>query len=219
MRFLKLLAGMTSLVWSANAEATNFVAYTLTGSGSGVSSMVNNDIGGTDFTNVVVQLSATFYVDMDAGTNSLNNVNYYSNGVNQYGSMGPAGGENAGIGLGGNTLSGSYSLQENYYTSSFDFSAYLTGSPVSFTDISSSTMLSGGTFFYGAGNKFSGIVARGRLTGFSAQSVAGPGPVIVSVSVTPVPEISTWAMMLAGFGIVGYAARRRQSIKMIIADV
>lgn len=33
----------------------------------------------------------------------------------------------------------------------------------------------------------------------------------VSLNVTPVPEADTYAMLLAGLGLVGYAARRRQS--------
>ncbi|WP_010161396.1 PEPxxWA-CTERM sorting domain-containing protein [Sphingomonas sp. PAMC 26617] len=32
-----------------------------------------------------------------------------------------------------------------------------------------------------------------------------------------VPEPATWAMMLAGFGMIGFAARRRQSIKTTVA--
>jgi hypothetical protein len=34
----------------------------------------------------------------------------------------------------------------------------------------------------------------------------------VSVSLTPVPEIATWAMLIAGFGVIGVAQRRRRSI-------
>jgi MYXO-CTERM domain-containing protein len=29
--------------------------------------------------------------------------------------------------------------------------------------------------------------------------------------VTPVPEADTWAMLLAGLGLVGFAARRRRT--------
>jgi hypothetical protein len=35
------------------------------------------------------------------------------------------------------------------------------------------------------------------------------GPVIDAVSVSVVPEASTWAMVIAGFGLVGLASRRR----------
>ncbi len=36
------------------------------------------------------------------------------------------------------------------------------------------------------------------------------GPVIDSVSVSMIPEASTWAMLVAGFGLVGVASRRRK---------
>ena len=32
-----------------------------------------------------------------------------------------------------------------------------------------------------------------------------------SISIAPVPEPETWAMMAAGLGLVGFAARRRSS--------
>lgn len=37
------------------------------------------------------------------------------------------------------------------------------------------------------------------------------GPVLDSVSVSLVPEPSTWALLLAGFGLTGFAMRRRRS--------
>ena len=41
---------------------------------------------------------------------------------------------------------------------------------------------------------------------------------LVQASTTgAVPEPATWAMMLAGFGMVGFAVRRRQSVKTTIA--
>lgn len=33
----------------------------------------------------------------------------------------------------------------------------------------------------------------------------------VSIATTSVPEVSTWAMLLTGFGLVGFAARRRRT--------
>jgi PEP-CTERM motif len=57
---------------------------------------------------------------------------------------------------------------------------------------------------YGANVATQTIAAGGELFGvavFGEQTVAVP----------PVPEASTWAMMIAGFGLVGAAARRRRS--------
>ena len=36
------------------------------------------------------------------------------------------------------------------------------------------------------------------------------GPVIDNVSISAVPEASTWAMLITGFGMVGFASRRRK---------
>jgi hypothetical protein len=44
--------------------------------------------------------------------------------------------------------------------------------------------------------------ASGRNRGF--------GPVIDSISITAIPEASTWAMLVLGFGLVGAASRRRK---------
>jgi hypothetical protein len=38
----------------------------------------------------------------------------------------------------------------------------------------------------------------------------------MTVSISAVPEPATWAMMLSGFGMIGFAARRRQRVKTTI---
>lgn len=48
--------------------------------------------------------------------------------------------------------------------------------------------------------------ADGQYTGVDAGFIVSS---ITSVTVTPVPEASTYAMMLAGLGLVGFSARRR----------
>ncbi|MBC7504966.1 MAG: PEPxxWA-CTERM sorting domain-containing protein, partial [Sandarakinorhabdus sp.] len=35
------------------------------------------------------------------------------------------------------------------------------------------------------------------------------GPVIDAVNISVVPEVSTWAMLIAGFSLVGLTSRRR----------
>ncbi|WP_380872054.1 hypothetical protein ACFB49_30000 [Sphingomonas sp. DBB INV C78] len=49
---------------------------------------------------------------------------------------------------------------------------------------------------------------------FSSNSGEGAyGPVLDMVSISPVPEPATWAMMLVGFGVVGASMRRRVAIR------
>jgi len=84
---------------------------------------------------------------------------------------------------------------------------------------------SGPTFLDGSGVRFSagaatniaffhqdGVAAdRYRVNGNGTISAFGPAtssPVVVAAAV---PEATTWAMMLAGFGIVGSALRRRKT--------
>ena len=40
---------------------------------------------------------------------------------------------------------------------------------------------------------------------------------IVEAPTSAVPESATWAMMLAGFGMIGFAARRRSSVKTTVS--
>jgi hypothetical protein len=62
---------------------------------------------------------------------------------------------------------------------------------------------------------FSYRVPFGETYGFyvnSLDGIAGPGQIAVSgLTTTAVPEASTWVMLIAGFGLVGAAARRRQA--------
>lgn len=47
--------------------------------------------------------------------------------------------------------------------------------------------------------------------GYTHSTFTGPTlSVIVSPNITPVPEADTWAMLIAGLGLVGFAARRRR---------
>lgn len=72
---------------------------------------------------------------------------------------------------------------------------------------------SGGSFtswrsFSSAGGVFQ--AGTNTLT-FDTQNFGGPAGVRVEFTGTAVPEASTWAMMLAGFAMVGFSVRRRSS--------
>lgn len=88
---------------------------------------------------------------------------------------------------------------------------------------------SGPTFLDGSGVNFNAGAARGiaffhqdnvaaniyRINGngtISAFGTASSSPVATAGAV---PETATWAMMLSGFGLIGFAVRRRQSVKTI----
>jgi len=60
-----------------------------------------------------------------------------------------------------------------------------------------------------------GYVATGAFTSIaftisSSTQIGFNDPLIDGVVFALIPEASTWAMLIAGFGLVGFAARRRQ---------
>jgi len=58
---------------------------------------------------------------------------------------------------------------------------------------------------------YSGAVDEVRITGSAGNFVMDDFAFDTEVSAAPVPEPATWAMMLAGFGAIGLALRRRGS--------
>lgn len=80
-------------------------------------------------------------------------------------------------------------------------------------------------YSYGNSLSFTGSTLH---IGFSADDVAGGGYFDITrgssvfsyttgAATGAVPEPATWAMMLAGFGMVGLAARRRSSVKTTVS--
>jgi hypothetical protein len=70
---------------------------------------------------------------------------------------------------------------------------------------------------------FLGFVSTGNITGLTLSAVQGAAPLWPTVdnltlarrpAVGAVPESSTWLMMIAGFGIVGGAMRRRTTVRI-----
>jgi PEP-CTERM motif len=53
---------------------------------------------------------------------------------------------------------------------------------------------------------------------FSATGISDSlGGYLEDIRLTAVPEPATWAMMLAGFGLIGFSARRRKSVRVSFA--
>ena len=61
---------------------------------------------------------------------------------------------------------------------------------------------------FGAGSVASGPRSTVGNNTFGQSGLARPAPRTTVVTVTPVPEPSQWAMMLAGLGLVGWMVRR-----------
>ena len=95
----------------------------------------------------------------------------------------------------GNAIAAPTGSYGNYFTTG---PAFLDGSGVIFNDTSGGRI----DFF------FQDSVSRYRVNTFSPGSSSFVSASSARVA-APVPEITTWAMMLAGFGIVGASLRRR----------
>lgn len=59
---------------------------------------------------------------------------------------------------------------------------------------------------------FTPTTAATMQIGFMTQSADNIGPLIDNVLISQVPEPATWAMLIAGFGLVGTAMRRRRTL-------
>lgn len=92
-------------------------------------------------------------------------------------------------------------------------SGFLYGAPGIYTNASSGvyteSLASGRpyvTYTYG----FIPTVAGSMRIRFGSSSADNIGPLLDNVSVSQVPEPASWAMLITGFGMVGFAARRRR---------
>ena len=107
----------------------------------------------------------------------------------------------------------------SFYTLSF-FSAarpnYAIGSyTVSFNGTQLGAFTPTSTTWTGQSLSFLAGATSGSLV-FTGTTTAGDANVGFDSIAVSVPEPATWAMMLMGFGMIGFAARRRQSVKTTV---
>lgn len=82
------------------------------------------------------------------------------------------------------------------------------GTSITYSAASAADALVSGDGF----NTISTILSGGGLPSDFAYTVTWSGD-----AVAPVPELSSWAMMLVGFGALGVAARRRRAVRVAAA--
>ena len=89
--------------------------------------------------------------------------------------------------------------------------------PATFTDVTFYSTASGGGFEDGTYVSASGPQI---YTGPESAPVFTPGVYTLTngvLTISAVPEPATWAMMLTGLGLVGWAARRRRNVRVAYA--
>lgn len=117
------------------------------------------------------------------------------------------------------TLSGLSLPAGTSFTLSFADVVRNAGTPFSFTITQGADLL--GT--YAADSVFTTnsltFTSNGGSLTFSAVNGGGvdASAAIDNISVSAVPETATWAMMLAGFGMIGFAVRRKPSVRVTYA--
>jgi hypothetical protein len=95
------------------------------------------------------------------------------------------------------------------------FGTGLTASPdTALGGVTQGLFLAGATPFTTSSIGFKALAAGSLQIAFVTQSQDNIGPLLdnVKLSITPIPEPASWAMMLFGIGAVGAAMRRRQKV-------
>lgn len=130
----------------------------------------------------------------------------------------------------GLTVSGAASGNGSFVQSDFQFAYFAAFSPLNYgAELIGQAMSNGFNFgSFGAGyggpsgdfNLFQNVV--GAPTGtyyFQLTTNGGSGDslAVTSIRVASVPEPASWALMIAGFGMVGAVARRRRDTTTVIA--
>jgi len=198
MKFSKYLVAASLAVTAFGASAQNLVvngSFEANSQASGTWNIYNNLTGWTGNTNIELRNNV-------AGA-AQNGANYVELDTTRNMSM-----SQMVTGFGEYTLSFWYSAREGVRAGSngLDFSfGNLTGSLLQNT----AGAVSGNNWQHFVGNvTLNGATA---LT-FSAMGVSDSyGASLDNVSVTAVPEVETYAMMLAGLGLIGTIARRRKA--------
>lgn len=159
-----------------------------TGSVTGSSTLV-----GADPTCAPLQFRAVINPASTVGTSSLGNFTY---------------GTNTCLALGGATSFGTFII--DFGTDAFNGTFDGGSSPTSTPGISQTswlfTILGGTGRFAGASGSFNGTGLTDARTRPSLVSIDFAG----NINAPAVPEPATWAMMILGFGTIGFAVRRRR---------
>ena len=203
-RSLSLTAALlTAMIAAAPASAVNLIAN---------GNFENTGFGGTGSYYNVGAVGADNAVPGDFGfAVTLNNVDIIANGV-YTASLANGGAYNLDLnGYDTGAISQTFTtVLGRIYTVSIDYTQNGGGksAAVNVNGSSIGTLVGSGSWQ----NFTTTFVGTGAATTFDVTSLVGSsgGVVLDNISVAGVPEPASWAMLLTGFGMLGFAMRRRQ---------
>lgn len=198
----KIAAGLVLATAAMSAQAVDFDSMTVTG---GTFSMAG--AGGNFYT-----ANITPGLDLLAGNNQKINIGGTGGQLFDFGFFGPVNAflsDGTYMAFGGMNVAGGSATAP---TASGDFSGNMTA------DLSAWTANWNGNNFGQGGIATGTVDALGnysigwssKVVGGSFDGMTGVWTMTGAVTAAPVPEASTYGMMLAGLGLVGFAVRRRK---------
>lgn len=185
MTLCKLASAAAALALSCGAIPAEATILAFTGSVTGIS------VGGPDPTCAPLPFRTSIAPSTTVGASSLGSFTYSSN-----------------ICQGGGPVNGIFAI--NFANGSISGTQVGTATPTStaglFDLLLSYNILAGTGDFLGATGSFSGVGTADARTPPTQISLAFTG----NIDAPAVPEPTSWALMILGFGTIGWAARRRR---------
>lgn len=210
MRFGMLLGGAAALAFSTAGEAAHYITYTFGGVFTLYQSHLDFATGQPVDQIQAVDGSIHFTVQVDpCAEGEVLDCVTATPVASSYVSLIPGGTHSAKAGYDSLNLNYQSAPTQTTAGAAFTFASPIDGvfptAPPPFTSAS---------FSYHAAQHYSEQRIYGRPDYLTAEAFESDGPITLGFvfgQLTPVPEPTTWAMMIAGFGIVGGAMRRRNA--------
>lgn len=216
MKSRSIIASIALFTIALPASAETWVRYDVLGSGSYNAFDISTDP--ETWESGHAKFFGTFFVEIDP----MEADDFYSDGRNfsQWDWNDPA--KFYGVSAGDGTLSFSYGYNDGDCGHVFceDAEIKLKFAPGSFNTLPASLPhLIGGDISLSQSSHWSSLDASGKAWSVTARIVGAPGQSNFTLAATPaaVPEPSSWAAMVAGFGLIGGAMRARRKAAVSFA--
>lgn len=117
-----------------------------------------------------------------------------------------------------NDMDGFYSVLVGTSSASVDFTKAVLSGVTGSIDVLKVFDKGDGESLYGEGNLLAGMYTL-TLSGTNNDTGAASGTITIRDMNSAVPEPATWAMMLLGFGAIGFSLRRRRGLTNALSQI